>query len=87
MTTDNPEEVVNTCSGTPWNTTLFALEGLVLVGAEDALTPPEASKEIVAGLVQGSRYVEISGAGHLSPLEKPAEFNEELHLFLHEVAP
>lgn len=58
---------------------------LVLVGAEDALTPPEASKEIVAGLVHDSRYVEIPGAGHLSPLEKPADFNEELHLFLHEV--
>ena len=57
---------------------------LVLVGAEDALTPPEASKEIVAGLVHG-RYKEIPGAGHLSPLERPAEFNEELHLFLHEV--
>jgi 3-oxoadipate enol-lactonase len=58
---------------------------LVLVGAEDTLTPPAAAKEIVAGLVQGSRYAEIPGAGHLSPLEKPAEFNEELHLFLHEV--
>lgn len=58
---------------------------LVLVGSEDALTPPAAAKEIVAGLVQGSRYVEIAGAGHLSPLEKPSEFNEELHLFLREV--
>ena len=57
---------------------------LVLVGAEDALTPPVAAKEIVAGLAHG-RYTEIPGAGHLSPLEKPAEFNEELHLFLHEV--
>ena len=57
---------------------------LVLVGAEDALTPPLASKEIIAGLERG-RYAEIPGAGHLSPLEKPAEFNEELHLFLHEV--
>jgi 3-oxoadipate enol-lactonase len=58
---------------------------LVLVGAEDALTPPGASREIVAGLVHGGRYVEIPGAGHLSALEQPAEFNEELHLFLHEV--
>ena len=59
---------------------------LVVVGSEDALTPPSASKEILAGLVHG-RYAEISVAGHLSPLEKPADFNEELHLFLHEVAP
>jgi pimeloyl-ACP methyl ester carboxylesterase len=60
---------------------------LVLVGAEDAIAPPQAAKEIVAGLVQGSRYLEIPRAGHLSSLEKPAEFNEELHLFLQEVAP
>lgn len=56
---------------------------LVLVGEEDALTPPLAAKEIVTGLVEG-RYVEFS-AGHLSPLERPAEFNEEVLLFLHEV--
>jgi pimeloyl-ACP methyl ester carboxylesterase len=58
---------------------------LVLVGAEDAMTPPSAAKEIFAGLVHG-RYREIPGAGHLSALEQPAAFNEELHLFLHEVA-
>lgn len=57
---------------------------LVLVGEEDVLTPPEAAKAIVAGLVHG-RYAEIRGAGHLSPLERPAEFNEEVLLFLHEV--
>ncbi len=57
---------------------------LVLAGDEDALTPPEAAKEIVTGLARG-RYAEISAAGHLSPLEKPAEFNEEVLLFLHEV--
>ena len=33
------------------------------------------------------RIAEIPGVGHLSPLESPAAFNEELHLFLHEVAP
>jgi len=57
---------------------------LVLVGQEDVLTPPSAAKEIAAGVLHG-RYAEIPGAGHLSPLQKPAEFNEELHLFLHEV--
>ena len=59
---------------------------LVLVGSEDALTPPGAAKEILAG-VSGARYAEIPGVGHLSPLESPAAFNEEPHLFLHEVAP
>ena len=57
---------------------------LVLVGEEDAVTPPVAAKEMVTGLVEG-RYAEIAGAGHLSPLERPAEFNEEVLVFLHEV--
>jgi 3-oxoadipate enol-lactonase len=57
---------------------------LVLVGEDDALTPPLAAREIVAGLT-GGRYAELSGAGHLTPLERPAEFNEEVLLFLHEV--
>jgi pimeloyl-ACP methyl ester carboxylesterase len=57
---------------------------LVLVGEEDALTPPLAAKEIVAGLT-GGRYAEFPGTGHLSPLERPAEFNEEVLVFLHEV--
>lgn len=57
---------------------------LVLVGEKDAVTPPLAAKEIVTGLVEG-RYAEIAGAGHLSPLERPAEFNEEVLVFLHEV--
>ena len=57
---------------------------LVLVGEDDALTPPLAAKEIVAGLTEG-RYAEFPGAGHLSPLERPAEFNEEVLVFLHEV--
>jgi pimeloyl-ACP methyl ester carboxylesterase len=39
---------------------------------------------MVTGLVEG-RYAEIAGAGHLSPLERPAEFNEEVLVFLHEV--
>jgi pimeloyl-ACP methyl ester carboxylesterase len=57
---------------------------LVLVGDDDAVTPPLAAREIVTGLVDG-RYAELSGAGHLSPLERPAEFNEEVLLFLHQV--
>jgi 3-oxoadipate enol-lactonase len=56
---------------------------LVVVGAEDVLTPPDAAKEIVGGLLD-VRYAELAGAGHLTPLERPAEVNEELLLFLHE---
>jgi 3-oxoadipate enol-lactonase len=56
---------------------------LVVVGEEDALTPPDAAKEIVGGLLH-ARYAEIQGAGHLTPLERPDEVQEELLLFLHE---
>jgi 3-oxoadipate enol-lactonase len=56
---------------------------LVLVGEKDALTPPDAAKEIVGGLLD-ARYVELPGAGHLTPLERPHAVNEEILLFLHE---
>jgi 3-oxoadipate enol-lactonase len=61
----------------------IGVPALVVVGEEDALTPPDAAKEIVAGLLD-SRYAEIPAAGHLTPLERPAELNEELLVFLHE---
>jgi pimeloyl-ACP methyl ester carboxylesterase len=57
---------------------------LVVVGEHDPMTPPASAAEMVAGLAQG-RLAVVSGAGHLTPLERPSEFNEELLLFLHEV--
>ena len=61
------------------------MPALVLVGEDDALTPPLAAKEIVAGLDARDATRRFPGAGHLSPLERPAEFNEEVLVFLHEV--
>ncbi len=43
---------------------------LVIVGAEDGVTPPAAARELAAGIV-GARLIEIPGAGHLSALERP----------------
>jgi len=57
---------------------------LVLVGEDDAIAPPQAAKEIAAGVAR-ARLVRMTGAGHLTPLERPDDFNEELLLFLHEV--
>jgi pimeloyl-ACP methyl ester carboxylesterase len=57
---------------------------LVVVGEKDELTPPSDSEEMVAAL-PNARLIRIQGAGHLTPLERPREFNEELLLFLHEV--
>jgi pimeloyl-ACP methyl ester carboxylesterase len=57
---------------------------LVLVGAEDALTPPAAARALAAA-IPGARLVEIPGAAHLPNLEEPAAFNAALLPFLRSV--
>lgn len=54
---------------------------LVLVGDQDAGTPPAMAKEIHAS-APGSKYVEISPAAHLSNLEQPEQFNRAMDGFL-----
>ncbi len=44
---------------------------LVVVGAEDAITPPDEAREIAGGIGTKARYLEIPGCGHLSTLEAP----------------
>lgn len=47
---------------------------LIVVGAEDELTPP-AESEMMHAAIPGSRLEVLPGAGHLSNLERPAAFN------------
>jgi pimeloyl-ACP methyl ester carboxylesterase len=54
---------------------------LVVVGEEDRLTPPAMSEDLHRGIA-GSELVRIAGAGHLSNLERPAQFNDALAHFL-----
>lgn len=54
---------------------------LVVVGAEDVLTPPEVAQQMSDGIA-GSRLVVIPDAGHLSPLENPEAFNHALAGFV-----
>lgn len=54
---------------------------LVLVGAEDALTPVKVHEELAAGIA-GSRLVVIPECGHLSTMERPAEVNRHLATWL-----
>jgi pimeloyl-ACP methyl ester carboxylesterase len=54
---------------------------LILVGAEDALTPV-AEAEALRDATPGSRMHVIEGAGHLSNLEQPAQFNSILIEFI-----
>jgi pimeloyl-ACP methyl ester carboxylesterase len=59
---------------------------LVIVGAEDVLTPPSEAEQL-AELLPIAQLVRIPGAGHLTPLEQPARVNEELMVFLSRTAP
>src|SRR5437867_4433223 len=52
----------------------ICVPALVLCGAEDRITPPALSEELAA-LVPGARCELIDRAGHLSNMERPAEFN------------
>ncbi|MGQ0648563.1 MAG: alpha/beta fold hydrolase [Gemmatimonadaceae bacterium] len=54
---------------------------LIVVGEEDALTPPKES-EVMRQAIAESRMEVISGAGHVSNLERSATVNHVLSEFL-----
>ncbi|HSR44636.1 MAG TPA: alpha/beta fold hydrolase [Acidimicrobiia bacterium] len=58
----------------------IAVPVLVLVGSEDELTPPEGARRM-AGAVPGASFVEVPGAGHVPPLERPSAVVEALREF------
>jgi pimeloyl-ACP methyl ester carboxylesterase len=55
----------------------IACPTLVIVGAEDALTPPAEAKAM-ADAIPNARLIELPGAGHLSNLEAPDAFSAAL---------
>jgi 3-oxoadipate enol-lactonase len=57
------------------------VQTLVVVGEQDAVTPPLAASRI-AECVRGSELVQIPHAGHLSNLENPQAFNSAAIAFL-----
>jgi pimeloyl-ACP methyl ester carboxylesterase len=57
---------------------------LVMVGAEDRMTPP-AEGERLAARIPGARLAVIPEAGHMVPLERPAEVAEAMEAFLAQV--
>ncbi len=57
---------------------------LILVGRQDAITPLEDS-EAMHYAIAGSKLKVIEGAGHVSNLERPEEFNETLLKFLQQI--
>ncbi len=56
---------------------------LIVVGAEDAITPV-ADSEKMHNAIAGSRLVVLENAGHVSNLERTEEFNQHLLDFLRE---
>ena len=54
---------------------------LVVVGAEDTLTPPDGAKKMAAA-IPDARLEVLPTAGHLSNLECPAEFTTAVRMFL-----
>lgn len=54
---------------------------LVLCGAEDVITPASEMRTMAAS-IPNAKYVEISAAGHMAPLEAPDAVNQAVRKFL-----
>ena len=57
---------------------------LIVVGAEDSLTPIAEAAALRNGIPHSRMHI-IPGAGHLTNLEQPAEFNRALGEFIREL--
>lgn len=57
---------------------------LIIVGAEDELTPPAEAENLRNGIPHARLRI-IDSAGHLSNLEQPEEFNAELIEFIGDI--
>jgi pimeloyl-ACP methyl ester carboxylesterase len=58
-----------------------SVPALVLVGAEDELTPP-ADAQAIAEVMSGAQLVIVPRAGHVSPVEVPADFAAAVRHFV-----
>ncbi len=54
---------------------------LVLSAVNDTLTPVKYADWLAAN-IDGARHITIDGAGHMSPIERPAAFNQAISDFL-----
>lgn len=69
----------------PDSTALLPILGdlptLVIVGADDQLTPPDQARRMAAA-IPGARLEVVPGAGHLTPLEQPEVVSRLVREFL-----
>ncbi len=80
------DSYIKTVSGSvnydrPPNLESITVPTLIVVGDEDALTPPATSRAM-AQRIKGSEMVVIERAGHLSNIEQPEAFNRIVIEFL-----
>ena len=59
----------------------IACPTLVMVGEQDWVTPPRASRAITRG-IPNAKMVEFAGAGHFPFSEEPGKFQTEVVAFL-----
>jgi pimeloyl-ACP methyl ester carboxylesterase len=59
---------------------------LIIVGSEDKISPL-SDAELMRREIRGSRLEVIEGAGHVSNLERPMQFNYALKDFLDALQP
>ncbi len=59
----------------------FTIPALLICGEHDSISPP-AEMRGIAEKMPTARFVEIAGAGHMAPLEKPDSVNAAIREFL-----
>ena len=59
----------------------IAMPTLIVVGDQDAITPPALS-EMMNREIPRSKLVVIKGSGHMSPMEQPEQVNQALRQFM-----
>lgn len=58
---------------------------LILVGDHDRITPPDVAESMRAKIPRAQLTI-IKGAGHMSPMEQPAQVNQAITRFLNTLA-
>lgn len=87
MLTRTPDQGYMGCSAAIQGTDFFTptsgltLPTLAIAGSEDGATPPDLMRE-TAGLIKGSKFHLIRGAGHLPCVENPQEYARVLSDFI-----
>ena len=72
---------LSTRTDTTESLSAIAVPSLILVGQLDALTPPEAARNLHSRIGSSELHV-VPGAAHMSNLENPGSFNASLLAFL-----